>query len=91
MALAYTAGRKAGTMTCVLNAANEAAVEMFREGKIHFLDIPRVNEAMMDAHRTDFMQQPTLDDIVHFDGLTRTKAREFVSSGKLADLNVVVA
>lgn len=84
MALAYAAGRKAGTMTCVLNAANEAAVEMFREESIHFLDIPRVNEAMMDAHRETFLQNPTLDDIVSVDAETRRKARELVASGKLS-------
>ncbi|CDF41392.1 Putative plastid 1-deoxy-D-xylulose 5-phosphate reductoisomerase [Chondrus crispus] len=83
MDLAYIAGRKAGTMTCVLNAANEAAVEMFREEKIHFLDIPKINQAMMDSHRDDFLQYPTLDDIVHFDTVTRIHARELVASGKL--------
>lgn len=81
--LAYTAGRAAGTMTCVLNAANEAAVEMFREEKIHFLDIPKINEAMMDMHRDQFVQDPSLDDIVHFDQVTRTYAREYVEAGKI--------
>lgn len=83
MDLAYIAGRKAGTMTCVLNAANEAAVEMFRQEKIHFLDIPKINEAMMDLHRSEFLQNPSLDDIVHFDTVTRLHAREFVEAGKL--------
>lgn len=84
MDLAYAAGRAAGTMTCVLNAANEAAVEMFREEKIHFLDISRINEAMMDRHRSDLLQTPTLDDIVHFDSITRVHAREFVEAGNLS-------
>lgn len=84
MDLAYAAGRAAGTMTCVLNAANEAAVEMFREEKVHFLDIPRINEAMMDLHRDHFLAEPTLDDIVHFDSVTRVYAREFAAAGKLS-------
>ncbi|KAI0559834.1 plastid 1-deoxy-D-xylulose 5-phosphate reductoisomerase [Gracilaria domingensis] len=84
MDLAYIAGRKVGTMTCVLNAANEAAVEMFREEKIHFLDIPRINQAMMEMHNEQFIQEPTLDEIVQFDQVTRTYAKEYVSSGKLA-------
>lgn len=83
MELAYVAGRIGGSMTCVLNAANEAAVEMFREEKIHFLDIPKLNQAMIDMHRESFVQQPTLDEIVHFDTVTRQYAREFVSAGKL--------
>ncbi|KAI0563858.1 plastid 1-deoxy-D-xylulose 5-phosphate reductoisomerase [Gracilaria domingensis] len=84
MDLAYIAGRKAGTMTCVLNAANEAAVEMFREEKIHFLDIPRINQAMMEMHNEQFIQEPILDEIVQFDQVTRTYARKYVSSGKPA-------
>eukprot|EP00171_Calliarthron_tuberculosum_P020645 IDg20645t1 len=83
MQLAYDAGRKGGTMTCVLNAANEAAVEMFREEKIHFLDISNLNEAMMIAHQDHFVLNPTLDDIVHFDAETRVRAREYVAAGKL--------
>lgn len=84
MDLAYVAGRAAGTMTCVLNAANEAAVELFREEKIHFLDIPKINQAMMDQHRDSFIQDPSLEDIVHFDKVTRTHAREYVAAGKLS-------
>lgn len=84
MDLAYAAGRRGGTMTCVLNAANEAAVEMFREEKVHFLDIARINEAMIDMHRDQCLDHPTLEDIVHFDEVTRVYAREFVAAGKLA-------
>eukprot|EP00960_Hanusia_phi_P025163 739617-Hanusia_phi.AAC.1 len=32
--LSYSAGRTGGTMTAVLNAANEQANEMFRNGEI---------------------------------------------------------
>lgn len=84
MDLAYAAGRKAGTMTCVLNAANEAAVALFEEEKIHFLDIPKINRAMLEQHERDFIQNPTLDDIVHFDEVVRTYAREYVEAGKCA-------
>lgn len=81
MELAYIAGRKAGTMTCALNAANEAAVELFREGKVHFVDIPKINRAMMDKHREDFSSTPGLDDIVYFDRVVRAYAREYVAAG----------
>lgn len=91
MDLAYVAGRAAGTMTCVFNAANEAAVELFREDKIHFLDIPKINSAMLDMHREDFLQSPTLDDIVHFDQVTRVHAREFAASGKLSNATAAIS
>jgi 1-deoxy-D-xylulose-5-phosphate reductoisomerase len=34
---------------CVLNAANEVAVDAFLEGRIRFTDIARINEAVLDA------------------------------------------
>jgi 1-deoxy-D-xylulose-5-phosphate reductoisomerase len=47
--LAYSALAKGGTMPAVLNAANEAAVEAFLEGKAGFLDIPRLVEQAMSG------------------------------------------
>lgn len=43
--LAFAAGRKGGTMTCALNAANERANELFRAGKFDFFGIPKVRRA----------------------------------------------
>jgi len=54
--LAYAAGRIGGTMTGVLSAANEQAVEMFIQGKLHYLDIMRLNEECCNAHITDGVQ-----------------------------------
>lgn len=51
MNLAYAAGRAGGTMTGVLSAANEQAVEMFIDERIHYLDIMRVVEKACEAHR----------------------------------------
>jgi len=84
MDLAYSAGRKGGTMPAVLNAANEAAVELFRQEKIHYLQISKVIEAVMETHKQDWMQSPSLDDIVHFDQLSRTQAHEYVESNKMS-------
>ena len=39
LALAREAGEAGGTAPCVLNAANEAAVDAFLDGRIRFLDI----------------------------------------------------
>jgi len=77
MDLAYAAGRKGGSMTAVLNAANEAAVELFREEKISYLQIPKVIEAVMEKHKSDWKAEPTLEDIVHFDSAARKHAKEF--------------
>lgn len=42
MAVAYAAGRAGGTMTGVLSAANEQAVQMFIDEQIKYLDIMKV-------------------------------------------------
>lgn len=48
--LAFKAGRIGKTMPAVLNAANEAAVDMFLRGKIKFLTIYEILERAMERH-----------------------------------------
>jgi 1-deoxy-D-xylulose-5-phosphate reductoisomerase len=71
MELAYAAGRAGGTMTAVLNAANEQAVALFLDEKIHFLDIPKVIERVCEHHKTNNVVQPTLEDILTVDQWAR--------------------
>ena len=47
---AFRAGRTGKTMPAVLNAANEAAVDLFLRGKIKFLTIYEIIERAMDRH-----------------------------------------
>ena len=49
LALAFRAMREGGTAPAVLNAANEAAVALFLDGKIGFTAIPELIAAAMDA------------------------------------------
>jgi len=67
--LAYEAGKTGGTMTAVLNAANEAANEKFRaDVGLGFLDIPRLIEGAMEAHKEELKSEGvTLDDILACD------------------------
>lgn len=78
MQLAYAAGRAGGTMTGVLSAANEQAVEFFLEEKIGYLDIMREVEAACDAHRAELIESPSLDEIVHYDQWARDFVKEHV-------------
>jgi len=74
--LAYAAGRKGGSMTCALNAANEKANELFREGKFDFFGIPKVIEQTMAAHERDFKLDPSLEDIIATDEWARQQVVE---------------
>ncbi|DBB04449.1 hypothetical protein WJX77_011387 [Trebouxia sp. C0004] len=71
MQLAYSAGRSGGTMTGVLSAANEQAVEMFLDEKIGYMDIVKTVEKCCDAHVQELLQKPSLDEIVHYDQWAR--------------------
>ncbi|RFU71321.1 1-deoxy-D-xylulose-5-phosphate reductoisomerase [Peribacillus saganii] len=66
---AYDAGRTGGTMTTVLNAANEEAVAAFLKGKISFLDIESLIANALDWHQVIY--NPGLDAIQASDSVTR--------------------
>lgn len=59
--LAYRALEKGGNMPCIMNAANEVAVQQFIEGKLSFLDIPDYVERIMAT--APFVSNPTLEDL----------------------------
>ena len=69
--LAYEAILQGGNMPCVMNAANEVAVQRFIDGKMPFLAIADfVGEAMAKAH---FIASPSFDDLLLTDQSTREK------------------
>ncbi len=70
--LAYRAGRRGGTATAALNAANEVAVEAFLRGRIGFLDIERIIGETLEAH----VPRPvrSLDDVLAVEEWARAKA-----------------
>ncbi|PSL42100.1 1-deoxy-D-xylulose 5-phosphate reductoisomerase [Planomicrobium soli] len=67
--LAFDAGKAGGTMTTVLNAANEQAVAMFLSEEIQFLQIEELIERAMDKH--EVISTPDLETILHVDSETR--------------------
>jgi 1-deoxy-D-xylulose-5-phosphate reductoisomerase len=69
--LGFEVLRKGGTAGCVLNAANEAAVDRFLAGSLSFLDITRVCRAILDHHA--FEANPSLDTLWNLDAWARTE------------------
>jgi len=67
--LAYQAIAKGGNMPCVMNAANEVAVQRFIDGRLTFLQIADFVEEQMQ--RAPFIAEPTLDDLFHTDAEVR--------------------
>ncbi|MBI2661475.1 1-deoxy-D-xylulose-5-phosphate reductoisomerase [Candidatus Woesearchaeota archaeon] len=71
---AYEAGRAGGTMPAVMNAANEAAVVAFLEGKIEFLGIQGIIRNAMDGHKS--IKNPSLKDILETDRNIKEAAKK---------------
>lgn len=68
---AYDAGITAHSMPAVLNAANEAAVKLFLENKIKFLDIERIIYEALNEHK--LIKNPDLQTILDLDKVTKEK------------------
>ncbi|MFL6067248.1 MAG: 1-deoxy-D-xylulose-5-phosphate reductoisomerase, partial [Gaiellaceae bacterium] len=70
LALAREAGERGGTFPCAFNAANEAAVQAFLEGRIRFLDI---DGAVADAlARVEGAPARDVDELIEADRSART-------------------
>ena len=69
LGLALECAERGGTSTAILNGANEAAVGLFLEDKIGFLDIPRLVEAALA--RVPVLDSPGLDQILEADRAAR--------------------
>lgn len=73
---AYQAGRMGGTILTAMNAANEAAVGVFLQEKIRFLEIEDLIERIMDKHVN--ILQPDLETILHVDKETRKSVQSMI-------------
>ncbi len=69
LALALDAAKAGGSATAILNGANEAAVGLFLEERIGFLDIPRLVEVALREVPT--VPSPSLEDILEADRAAR--------------------
>jgi 1-deoxy-D-xylulose-5-phosphate reductoisomerase len=74
LALAFEALKQGGNMPCVLNAANEVAVEKFLKDEISFLGMSDLVEHCMQ--KLSFIKKPTYEDYVLTDEATRKIAFE---------------
>ena len=76
LAFAFEAARLKGNMACIMNAANEIAVEAFLHDKVGFLEMSDVIEKTMQ--KVCFVDTPTYDDYVQTDTEARYIAKEFI-------------
>jgi len=79
--LAYDVLREGGTAPAILNAANEIAVAAFLEGRLSFLGIPRLNEAVLAA--LPAAPEGSLADVLGADAEARRLATAMIADGRI--------
>ncbi len=77
LTLAYEAIKKSGNIPCVLNAANEIAVQAFLENRIKFFDIANIIEKAIS--KISLIKHPTLEQLIETDKETRIFATSLIN------------
>lgn len=72
--IAKFALNKGGNFPCIMNAANEVAVDNFLNKKIKITSIPNIIEQTIE--KFDFSQNLSIDDYINLDRESRLKAKE---------------
>lgn len=75
---AFEAVAKGGNLPCILNAANEIAVDAFLKNQCGFLQMSEIIEQTMQA--VAFVAKPTLDDYIQTNSEARRKASELLKT-----------
>lgn len=71
--IAFSALKQGGSSPCVINAANEIAVDAFLNKKINFTDMFKILEKSLES--SIFVANPTLEDYLSVDKETREKTK----------------
>lgn len=77
---AFDALEKGGNLPCILNAANEIAVEGFLKEEISFLGMSDLIEKCLNT--VSFVSKPEYEDYVLTDKETRSLAKEYLNKWK---------
>jgi 1-deoxy-D-xylulose-5-phosphate reductoisomerase len=74
--IGYEVSKAGGTAAAVFNAANEAAVKEFLEGKIKFVNIVEIIEYCLAKHKVK--TEATLEELILADNWARNEAKEWL-------------
>ena len=85
LSYAYEAIEKGGNMPCILNAANEVAVDRFLKDEVSYLSMSDILEKTMQ--KVSFVDSPSLDDYLNTDTEARKIATELINN-KLKKISV---
>jgi 1-deoxy-D-xylulose-5-phosphate reductoisomerase len=77
LVIGHEVARRGGTAGAVLNAANEAAVAAFLQGRIRFTDIVPLCRNVLEHHNYD--PCPTLDQLLELDAWARKETTKWIA------------
>lgn len=77
LAISLEVLKKGGNAPCVMNAANEVAVDSFLKEKTGFMQIPEIIEQTIEC--IEYKSNPTLEDYMYFDMEARRVANNFIN------------
>jgi 1-deoxy-D-xylulose-5-phosphate reductoisomerase len=77
LGFAFDTLRQGGDASCVLNAANEVAVDAFLNHRLHFGDMARILSETLSC--VDLQGSQTLDDLIEKDQLSRRVANSLIA------------
>ena len=77
LAISFEVMKKGGNSACVMNAANEVAVDAFLKERTGFMDIPEIIEKTLN--KVEYMVKPGLEDYIYFDTEARRVANNLIS------------
>jgi 1-deoxy-D-xylulose-5-phosphate reductoisomerase len=76
LAISFQALEKGGNWPCIMNAANEVAVEAFLKERIGFMEIPDLIENTLE--KSSFVEKPSLIDLVESDLMARELSEQLI-------------
>ncbi len=76
LAISFEVMKQGGNAPCIMNAANETAVDAFLNEKIGFMQISDIIEQTLE--KTQYIANPGLEDYIHFDSEARRIAKQFI-------------
>lgn len=76
LTLAFQSMHDGGNRPCVMNAANEVAVDAFLKGKINFLDITGIIEDALSG--VPFIKSPGIEDLFETDAQSRNYSQQTI-------------
>jgi 1-deoxy-D-xylulose-5-phosphate reductoisomerase len=76
LAIAFKVLKKEGNSPCIMNAANEVAVDAFLKGQVGFLQMSDIIEKTLET--VEFIENPDFDDFIRFDTEARRIANQLI-------------